>query len=91
MINWIEATEENFNKYLCENKGIVFLTKNKSILVAKEINRDRFFYLDIDIVILGCKADDIGSPVCRLRVPYQSITHFALLSEYEAILSKQGA
>jgi hypothetical protein len=79
MINWIEATEDNFidfcEKEYCED------TKNYQSL------EEYVFLTENQEIVNNCR-------VCiYTKIPFDSwfydITHFALRTEYEAILPKE--
>ena len=85
MINWIEATKENIKKYLFENnkfsKGktgvYVFLTELKTIFAEYFPVYEKELLTSPFDEGMGYFSDD-------------KVTHFALRSEYEAILPKEG-
>ena len=83
MINWIEATSDNIKKHLFKNgefsdelsMGFAFLTKDKHFIC------DYCVYYEFGSINYWCYYHD----------DYIKITHFALRSEYEAILPKEKA
>lgn len=75
MINWIEITKDNLEivKENTENEKYVFLTIGKEIVNEARINPD------LNTINHFCLSR-------YYKYDMQKITHFALRSEYEAIL-----
>ena len=87
MINWIEATLTNIKKY--NLYGFMSLEHSKYIFLinGKHVAYDDELYLSYDCYENESERPENGS-LTILNNNKLKVTHFALKSEYEAILPK---